>query len=126
MTDTPTKTKKPRNKLPKVRTRPTHCTPELIAKIAGAIEAGFARDNAMLGLGVAPASITEWIFKGRAGIPPYSDLVVAIEEAKGKSHNRVEKQLAKAISKGAPQGYRIKNVIISITCEFAIAELAQA
>lgn len=100
---TPKKPKKPRGPgltMPKIRTKPTSLTPELLLKIQGAIEAGLYPENAMLGLGIGKTTINEWKQKGRAGITPYCDLIVAIEESEAKSFAKAEKQLAKLVSKG--------------------------
>ena len=94
-----TKPKRKKNKFPKVKRRPTHCTPELITKIAAVIEAGASPRSSALSLGVNPASWSEWLQKGEAGIAPYSALVSAIHEAENKSFQRAEKQLGKLIGK---------------------------
>jgi hypothetical protein len=84
MAPKPPKAKKPRirSSAPRSKGRTTLCTPAVMDAIVAAYQAGKGRKAAATAAGVSPASLFEWLARGRAGEQPYVDLLTRIEGAR--------------------------------------------
>lgn len=76
--------------------RPTKLTPELQAKIAGAIAAGNYQETACELAGIHPSTFYLWMARGEGGRKPYSEFFEAIKKAEAAAEAKRIQQITKA------------------------------
>ena len=82
-----------RKKSPRKRGRPTKFTPPTRKAIVAAIGRGAFQEQAGKAAGVAPATLMEWLAKGRAGEPGFVDFLEDVQRAQGEARLSAESRV---------------------------------